>query len=218
MVSVSDSFCSKTDTVTVFVTSNNIVDAGLVNIITPTNPDLNSPEVVEVVIENFGTDPVTNFDVAFAINGVELNANPISRTIQPGDTIHHIFTQSWTPTVGGDLELCAYIKGLAGDVDPTNDTSCTTYMAVSVESNESLVGRVYPNPANESVFFDFLVTEGSGTLEIFDQLGRIVHSEFIELSNGATHEVKTGTYSSAMYNYRFIAGDKVQYGNVLIRR
>lgn len=217
-VTVSDSFCTAIDTVTVFVTSTNVVDAGLVSIVTPTNPGLNSPEVVEVVIENFGTDPVTNFDVAFSINGVELNANPISRTIQPGDTIHHIFTQSWTPTVGGDLELCAYIKGLAGDVDPSNDTSCTTYMAVSVEPNANLVGRVYPNPANESVFFDFIVTEGEGTLEIFDQLGRIMHSEFIELSKGATHEVKTGTYASAMYNYRFIAGGKIQYGNVLIRR
>lgn len=218
VVTVSDSFCSASDTVTVFVTSNSVVDAGLVNIITPTNPDLNSPEVVEVVIENFGTDPVTNFDVAFAVNGVELNANPISRTIQPGDTIHHIFTQSWTPTVGGDLELCAYIKGLSGDVDPTNDTSCAMYMAVSVETQANLVGRVYPNPANESVFFDFIVTEGEGTLEIFDQLGRIVHSEFIELSKGATHEVKTGTYAPAMYNYRFITDGKIQYGNVLIRR
>lgn len=217
-VTVSDSFCSATDTVTVFVTSNNIVDAGLVNIITPSSPALNNPETVEVVIENFGTDPVTNFDVAFAVDGVELNANAISRTIQPGDTIHHIFTQSWTPTTGGDLQLCAYIKGLSGDVDLSNDTSCATFMAVGLEPNNSLVGRVYPNPANEAVNFDFLVSEGEGTLEIFDQLGRIVHSEFIELSKGATHQVKTGTYAPAIYNYRFISGDKIQYGNLLIRR
>jgi hypothetical protein len=87
-----------------------------------------------VVIENFGNSPATGFDVAFAVNGAELNANAIARTVAAGDTIHHTFTQAWTQTMGGTVELCAYTKGLSTDVNLANDTSCATLLQIIVAS------------------------------------------------------------------------------------
>ena len=217
---LTDSVCTATDTVTVFVGANNAVDIGVSQIMSPMpgTPDIGQPSTVQVVIENFGNNPVTNFDVAFAIDGVELNANPISRTVPPMDTIHHIFSLSWTPTAGGDLNMCAYTKGLAGDIDPSNDTICRTYMAVNVEETEQLIGNLYPNPADQFVNIVFAATEGNGKLEIRDNLGRLVHSEFVDLANGNVVEVKTDRFASGVYNYRFVLQDKVQQGQLMIRR
>jgi len=181
-------------------------------------PALNAPYTVKVVIENFGNSPATGFDVAFAVNGTELNANAIARTVPAGDTIHHTFTQSWSPTVGGTINLCAYTKGLATDVNAANDTSCSTFLNVNVEEVNNLVSKVYPVPADQFVNFDFGAQQGAGTLELRDNLGRVVYSTWVDLSNGSMHEVKTSSYAAGVYNYRFVLNDKVQYGQVVVRR
>jgi hypothetical protein len=219
VVTLTDSICTKTDTVTVFVTPNITDDIGVSAILSPTAvPALNAPYTVRVVIENFGNSPATGFDVAFAVNGAELNANAIARTVPAGDTIHHTFTQSWSPTVGGTVELCAYTKGLATDVNLANDTSCATFLNVNVEEVNSLVSKVYPVPADQFVNFDFGTQQGVGTLELRDNLGRLVYSAPIDLSTGSMHEVKTGSYAAGVYNYRFVMDSKVQYGQVVVRR
>lgn len=217
---LTDSICTATDTVTVFVGPNNSVDIGVSEILSPAqgSPALGQPSTIKVVIENFGNNPVTGFDVAYAINGAELNANAISRTVPPNDTIHHIFSLSWTPTAGGNVNVCSYTKGLAGDIDGSNDTTCQMYMAVSVEETKDLIGNLYPNPADQFVNIAFAATEGVGNLEIRDNLGRIVYTEVVDLSNGNVIEVKTDRYASGVYNYRFVLRDKVQQGQLMIRR
>lgn len=114
--------------------------------------------------------------------------------------------------------MCAYTKGLAGDIDPSNDTICRTYMAVNVEETNQLIGNLYPNPADQFVNIVFAATEGNGKLEIRDNLGRVVHSEFVDLANGNVVEVKTDRFASGVYNYRFVLQDKVQQGQLMIRR
>ncbi|MDP2228270.1 MAG: hypothetical protein Q8J78_12425, partial [Moraxellaceae bacterium] len=98
VLTATDSICTKTDTVTVFVNQTFTDDIGISAILSPTAVTaLNQAYTVKVVISNFGNTPATGFDVAFAVNALELNANPIARTVAPGDTIHHTFTQAWTP-------------------------------------------------------------------------------------------------------------------------
>ncbi|MDP2189312.1 MAG: T9SS type A sorting domain-containing protein [Sphingobacteriaceae bacterium] len=220
-LTLTDNICSKSDTVTVFVTANNISDIGMEAILTPAptaTPQLNQAYVVKAVIRNHGNVPATGFDVAFRVNnGAELNANAISRTIQPNDTIHHTFTQSWTPTSGGDLRLCAYTRW-ASDTNASNDTSCVQFTAVGVESVNHLLSRVYPNPADQFVLFDFGTNEGQGTLELRDQLGRVVRSQHIDLSTNERHEIRTDNLAVGVYNYRFILKNQVQNGQVIISR
>lgn len=222
VASLTDSVCFKTDTVTVFVTANNTVDIGVSQVISPSNTaGLNTPQTVKVVIENFSSNPVTSFDVAFAINGAELNANAISRTVPANDTIHHIFTQSWTPTLAGNVQICSYTKGLAGDINIANDTTCATIDVIvggSVAEVNTLIGRVYPVPANQHVNFEFGSNEGSGNLEIRDNLGRVVYTSLLEFEAGYVHDVKTDTWAAGVYNYRFVSGDILQQGQLMIRR
>lgn len=218
VVTLTDSICFKSDTVVVTVGQNNINDIGIVEMITPTSvPSLNQPYTIKVVIRNFGNVPATGFDVAYRIGGVELNANAISRTVAPGDTIHHIFTQAWTPTIGGTVNCCVYTKW-SNDVNLANDSTCATFLNVSVEEQTDLVSRVYPNPADGFVKFDFGTAEGVGTLEIRDALGRVVYNNVVDLSIGATHEVKTRELATGVYNYRFVLQGKMQQGQVMIRR
>jgi hypothetical protein len=192
-------------------------DVGVTQVISPGSLVLGASHTVKVVVKNFGTVPATGFDVAYSVNGVEINANVVSRTIQPGDTAHHIFAQSFTPLIGGTIGMCSFTKS-ATDPNLVNDTICMDYLAVGVDEVEDLLNRVYPNPADQFVNFDFSGQEGKGLLELRDQLGRVVYTEWIELSNGTSHEVKTERYAAGVYNYRFVLRDRVQHGQVVIRR
>ncbi|MBA4303571.1 MAG: hypothetical protein C0424_05045 [Sphingobacteriaceae bacterium] len=214
-----DSICTKRDTVTVFVTPNNINDIAMEQILSPsTVPALNQPYTVTVVLRNIGNVAATNFDVAYrVVGGPEINANPVARTIQPNDTIHYTFTQAWTPTTGGNLRLSAYVRW-TDDVNRANDTAFAQHNAVKVEEVNDLLRKVYPVPADQYVMFDFGTAEGIGTLEMRDQLGRLVRSQIIDLSTGAAHEVRTGDLAAGIYNYRFVLHNKVQYGQVVVKR
>ncbi|MBA4304410.1 MAG: hypothetical protein C0424_09320 [Sphingobacteriaceae bacterium] len=216
-VTLSDGVCSKADTVTVFVTVP-MPDLGVTQIITHNAPQLNQPQSVTVVVKNHSVaSTATNFDVAFRVNGVEINAAAVTRTMQPQDTMHHTFSLSWTPTVGGRHDICAFTR-FTDDPNKANDTTCVAFLGVNVEERNDLIHKVYPNPANQFVMFDFANQQGVGTLEIRDQLGKVVYKSQLDLSAGTQHEVKTESLASGIYNYRFVNNDKVQNGQVIIRR
>jgi hypothetical protein len=213
---LNDGTCNKADTVTITVNQPQ-PDFGVTIIMDPNAPQMSQAHTVKAVIRNFSSVPGTGFDVAYSVNGTEINANAISRTVPANDTIHHTFTLAWTPPVGGTHVMCAYTKS---NTDPNlaNDTTCRTFLNVSVEEQAQLLNRVYPNPADQFVNFEFAGKDGVGTLEIRDQLGRMVYRAQVDLSTGSSHEVKTETLSSGVYNYRFLQADKVQHGQVMIRR
>lgn len=214
---LNDGLCSKADTATVFVTLP-LPDLGVTQIITHNSPQLNQPQSVTVIVKNHSTNvSASSFDVAFRVNGVEVNAAAVSRTMQPQDTMHHTFALAWTPTTGGRHEVCAFTRFI-DDPNKLNDTTCVTFLGVNVEERNDLISKVYPNPANQFVTFDFLNQQGSGILEIRDQLGKVVYRSIVDLSAGSQHEVKTESLASGIYNYRFINNDKIQNGQVIIRR
>lgn len=216
-LALNDGVCNKADTVTVFVTLP-MPDLGVTQIITHNTPQLNQPQAVTVVVRNHSTvATATNFDVAFRVNGVEINAAAVTRTMQPQDTMHHTFALSWTPTAGGRHEICAFTRFI-DDPNKANDTTCVSFLGVNVQERNDLISKVYPNPASQFVMFDFANQQGVGTLEIRDQLGKLVYTSRVDLSAGTQHEVKTESLASGIYNFRFINMDKVQNGQVIIRR
>ncbi|MFN3528727.1 MAG: GEVED domain-containing protein [Bacteroidia bacterium] len=216
VATVTDSICSSSDTVTVFVNAQ-MPDIGVIEILEPIDLILNQPAMVKVVIRNHGSVSAAGFDAAFTVNGVEQNTNAVARAIAPGDTIHHIFSNAYTPVNGGTHGFCAFTR-FVGDPNAGNDTTCRQYLNVSVGEVNDLIGRVYPNPANQYVNFEFAGQEGAGRLEIRDALGRLVYQQVVDLSAGPLHEVQTQSYAAGVYNYRFIMNAKVQQGQLLIRR
>jgi hypothetical protein len=207
--------CSYTDTITVFVNPMVTDDIGVSALLTPQAMNqLGTPYPVKVVIENFGQTPATGFDVAYAVNGTEVNTNAISRTVAPGDTIHHTFTQAFTPTVGGDLRICAYTKGFATDINPGNDTSCVLFAAVNVTEVGAGLNRVYPNPASDFAQFELSEAADQQTrLILLDPLGKTVRSLTLEAGQQMVRLELQGL-AAGLYSYRLerdaeVAGRKV---------
>jgi hypothetical protein len=224
VATVADALCSKSDTVTVFVGAN-APDVGVSRFVTPVagaRIDGTTPTQVTVIVKNYGTVPATGFDVEYRVNGGNsIVTNSITQTIAPGDSIQHIFSVAWTPTTGGIMQLSANSTGVSGEINRANDTAFVTVnSSINVEElalNNRLIGNVYPNPAANYVNFEFNEFTGQGTLEILDQLGRVVAVEQVNRENGRLHTVQTESWSAGMYNYRFIARDQVQHGTVIIR-
>ncbi len=211
--------CSYTDTVTVFVNPAVTDDIGVTEILSPNinTVMLNQPYQVKAVIRNFGSSAITGFDVAYRVGAIELNANAINRTIAPGDTIHHIFSQSWTPTVGGTLRLCAYTK-LATDINTANDTTCVTALQVSVSELPAGLRKVYPNPANDWVLFELSEPVTAGThLLVLDAAGKEVARIMPEV--GVQNiRVETQRLAAGAYQYRLERSTGVGMGKLMIVR
>lgn len=211
--------CSYTDTVTVFVNPAVSDDIGVTQILEPNMQlvQLNQPYQVKAVIRNFGNSPVTGFDVAYRVGAIELNANAINRTVAPGDTIHHIFTQTWTPTVGGQQSLCAYTK-LVSDINNANDTTCVTSLQVSVGELAAGLSKVYPNPSSDWVQFEFSEPVSAGTrLLVLDAAGkevaRIMPEVGVQSIRFETHRLAAGAYQ-----YRLEREKGVGVGKLMIVR
>jgi hypothetical protein len=224
LATISDGRCTKSDTVTVFVGAN-APDVGVSRFVTPVagaRVDGSAPVQVTVIIKNYGSVPATGFDVEYRVNGgTSISTNSITQTLAPGDSLQHIFSVAWTPTTGGIMRLSANTTGVSNEVNRANDTAFVTVnSSINVEElalNNRLIGNVYPNPAANYVNFEFNEFTGQGTLEILDQLGRVVTVEQVNRENGRLHTLRTESWSAGMYNYRFIARDQVQHGTVIIR-
>lgn len=224
VATVTDGRCTASDTVIITV-GTSAPDVGVSRFVTPVagaRIDGNSPTQVTVIIKNYGSVPATGFDVEYRVDtSLSIVTNSITQTIAPGDSIQHIFSVAWTPTSGGPMTLSANTTGAANEVNRANDTAFVTVNStINVEElalNNRLIGNVYPNPAANYVNFEFNEFTGQGTLEILDQLGRVVAVEQVNRENGRLHTIRTESWSAGMYNYRFIARDQVQHGTVIIR-
>ncbi len=225
IATVSDGRCNSSDTaiITVGAIVPDIGVSGFANLTAGSNHNGSTPVQIRAVVRNFGPMPATGFDVEYRVNGGSaIVTNSVTRTLQPGDTIHHTFSVAWTPTVAGPMRICANTTGMPGEINRANDTVCINVNStVSVEElvvNDRLIGRVYPNPASDVVNFEFNEFAGKGVLEIVDQLGRIVARTDLNRANQDVYQLQTETWSAGMYTYRLIANDQLQFGKVVIRK
>lgn len=103
-------------------------DAGVVAITDPVNAcTLTSTEDVTVGIRNFGTDPISNFQVSYVLNtGTPVTAT-VTQTVNSGDTLYYTFTgaQAADLSANGTYTITAYTT-LTGDTYTFNDTASTT--------------------------------------------------------------------------------------------
>jgi hypothetical protein len=130
-------------------------------------------------------------------------------------------TYQWTVPAGasiasgqGTASITVDFNGNFGTVSvvETNSLGCVgNPQTISVNCTNSLqtvTGMsvlVYPNPAAEQfeVVVDGIV--GNAQLSLFDQAGRLVHSETI----GARHTVQIGNLAMGIYTGRIVQGDEV---------
>ncbi len=110
-------------------------DVGIQSIVSPESGiDLTSTEPVTVIIKNFGTDPQSNFDIWFEMDGGGQVVETITATINGGETLEHTFATTVDLSAYGiyEFESCT---DLAGDENPAND--CKTKSVENSEPSQS---------------------------------------------------------------------------------
>ena len=105
-------------------------DMAMATLISPRTIDgvLTNTEYIQVTITNLGTNPQSNFNVAYVVNGVSPVTETITSTINPGESLDYTFTTSYDFSAMGDYTI-GLATMLAGDEDNSNDSiSPTVYL------------------------------------------------------------------------------------------
>lgn len=96
-------------------------DAGVVEILSPGNAcSFTNSEELTVKIQNFGTEPVSNFDVAYQLNEESIVTETISQTIAAGEAITYTFTALLDLTQQTENTIDVFIN-LNNDQNSSND-------------------------------------------------------------------------------------------------
>ncbi|KQB41313.1 Peptidase S8/S53 subtilisin kexin sedolisin [Flavobacterium aquidurense] len=99
-------------------------DASVERIVAPIKPG-NAPVSVTALIRNFSNSAISNFPVAYKINGGTEVVQNFTATIAPAATANFTFTTKANLGAPGDYTIDVYTQ-LVGDTDPTNDAKSVT--------------------------------------------------------------------------------------------
>lgn len=105
-------------------------------------------------------------------------------------------------TTSGTYNVCLITGDGCG-----SDTTCTMINVVitGIAETHSGISAVYPNPASDVLSVQFSHTISNGSLEVFDQLGRVLQSE--NKLNGTTTTLSIGSLPPGIYLLRLRDGD-----------
>ena len=110
-------------------------DIGVTEVLTSGNPMGLSgvATTVQAVIQNFGSNSETGFNVQLSVSDGHTDTYTYSNTLAAGDIDTIAFANPWTPAGAGTYTLTSYTE-LTGDIDPSNDTSSTTMDIIGTEN------------------------------------------------------------------------------------
>jgi len=96
-------------------------------------------ETVTIKVKNYGTAAQSNFDVVYALNSVAITPETVTSTVNPGDTLTHVFTTLANMSTPMVYTIDAWTD-LTTDSDNNNDTLngwMTEHLASSLAYNDS---------------------------------------------------------------------------------
>ena len=126
--------------------------------------------VVNIEISNSGVNDVSNFDVAYSVDGAAAISENIPSILSSGNTMNYIFSTPYTAS-SGQVEICSWTD-YSFDMQHNNDTSCITTTIVNIDEFDQLkntrqllkitdlLGRQTKGTKNESLFYIY-----DGTVE-----------------------------------------------------
>lgn len=201
-------------------------DLGVVDLITPESAvTLTASEVVSVLIENFGTLPQSDFDVAYRVNAGTVHLEPFVGTIAAGGTGIMTFAATENFLADGIYDFQAW-TALAADEDLTNDTLNTfvvNLLPVSGTDAFYIYSNVYGgaepwyvysnSDAMDAVFGDdgwFLeYVETLDPIEVFDENTCFV---YLEGSDAQANELENFLSTNGSFVENWVASG----GNLLL--
>ncbi|AYN04443.1 S8 family serine peptidase [Flavobacterium sp. 140616W15] len=114
---------------TVNVLPFTVADASVERVVAPIKPG-KAPVSVTALLRNYSTTPITNFPVAYKINGANEVVENFTGTIAAGGTANFIFATKANLGIPADYTIDVYTK-LVGDTDATNDSKSVTLSHVA---------------------------------------------------------------------------------------
>lgn len=157
-------------------------DAGVTNIVTPSNTSACSypaASVITVEVTNFSADTLAGIPVNFTVDGSGL-VSETTGTVNPGQTITYTFTGTADLSGSVSHQVVAY-STLANDTITNNDSTSITYTIVA--------------PANIPYSLGFETTEDISGLGIID-----ANSDSFTWGIDTAGDANTGT-RAAVYSY-----------------
>jgi hypothetical protein len=198
------------------------LDVGVTRFINPINGATLSRIAPRVMIKNYGTATANSFDVTLKTSTLGGSPTPDSiitesfvGNLLPGDSTFYQFVTQ-VNLVGGSYQMCAYSK-LGNDVNRRNDTSCIAVTA-ALGVNALMDGmKVYPNPANHSLFIENVVANSNDPLwlEFFDVHGRSLKKKMI---NQSLEVIDLSDLPNGVYSLRLNSSNRCQTMKWVIQR
>jgi hypothetical protein len=118
------------------VTQPGPFDAGVTSFITPgggsgSGQPCGAVDTVRIVFYNYGSQPITQTNISWALNGSQIATTTWSGSLAPGAFSPTITLDSSLTYPCGPFTLCAYTQ-LIADGDTTNDTICVDLIGIPV--------------------------------------------------------------------------------------
>ena len=195
-------------------------DVGVVEILNPLDSTpINIPITVSVIVKNFGANAVSNIPVRYQINYTNDHNDIINTTLNPGDTIHFTFSNTYL-CPNNDYIICAGTV-LNNDMYTINDDYCemlTTYTPYNItiyDMDDRVI--IYPNPSTGEFNIQLKSSIATdGMILVRNPLGELLFSENINVKFGFNmYRFDISHLSAGLYNCTIIVGNKT-YNNVVI--
>ncbi len=170
-------------------------DIGVVEIV---EPDLqtphNNPVNISARVRNFGTEAVTEFDIAFDINAGTQTVETWTGVLAAGSEMIYDFTNTYISPLGNYI-LCVETQ-LPNDQNTANDRRCKSIGGVGLNDKDRLkfsLEQNMPNPAEEKTVISYYIPrDGQIVFKITNVLGQKVFEKEGSQVAGA-HEIHLDT-------------------------
>lgn len=178
-------------------------DAGATDIIQPgLQTPHNNPVDVSVRIRNFGTEPITELDIAYDINAGSQTVETWTGVLGAGNEMVYNFNATYISMLGNYI-FCVETQ-LSNDMNPANDRICKTVGGVGMDENQENIFTLEqntPNPAQNTTVIGFNIPkDGQIVFKLTNALGQKVYEETDTKTAGRhiiqldTRNLATGVY------------------------
>ena len=179
------------------------LDAGVIEITTPnTGVNLTNSQIVTVEVKNFGSTPISNFNMKYKVDNNVVVTQLITDTIQPNTFISKSFTQ--TVDLSSSTQPQTFVikawTGLTGDATALNDT--TTKVVKNMPPTYCICSAT-------STAYEDLVNVTLGTINNTSQPVGAMYTDFTttvpptNLQPGMTYPISVSSNYAAGYSYQY---------------
>ena len=187
---------------------NRYLDLGIVEIRSSKNAS--NYMSVEVDLANFGSIPVTTFDISYSINNSGSVIETWSGSLNPGNFFTYQFnSKTLVNSTKEDEITCVAIQAVntTPDQNINNNNLCR-----ALNTDNTLILDPYPNPSDGNITLPVILNRDEEyTLQIFNTLGQIVMDDRREKGIMGLNliTIQTDNYERGCYFLKVTINDKI---------